>query len=432
MQCGLFTELQCPEERQESQLYDELLEQITQAEALGFEAMWMAELHFHRRFSILSAPLLTAAAAAQRTQRLRLGIAVNLLPASPRQAGRGRGGTGSPQPWTPDFGVGRGHRFPASMTTFISHRRRAGALRGSARHPDRRLDVRTLQLSGRLFSSHQLAVVPKPVQQPHPPIFVAAGSPETYTATGQRGLGILVPGHVQPMEALRENLANYWEAGRTARHEERLQVTFLIPMYVAEHQHQAEAEPEPHVMYYYSVLGELLSGEFPESYQRYGESRRRLGTLSYDTIRRERAIFGEPFIVLNAFTIFARCWQQQIMAWMNIGGMPHDKVYSRCGCLPSGCCRPSNSIFHLLTAALRSGVMPASKRRPYMSQTGRSGGPPDTAIEQWLLDIGLDQPEIMHHPADGDGVDQTMQAPPPFTTQALNHGSRGGNGQRDQ
>jgi alkanesulfonate monooxygenase SsuD/methylene tetrahydromethanopterin reductase-like flavin-dependent oxidoreductase (luciferase family) len=80
MQCGLFTELQCPEGRQESQLYDELLEQTTQAEALGFEAMWMAELHFHRRFSILSAPLLTAAAAAQRTQRLRLGIAVNLLP----------------------------------------------------------------------------------------------------------------------------------------------------------------------------------------------------------------------------------------------------------------------------------------------------------------------------------------------------------------
>ena len=70
MQCGLFTELQCPEGRQESQLYDELLEQITQAEALGFEAMWMAELHFHRRFSILSAPLLTAAAAAQRTARL--------------------------------------------------------------------------------------------------------------------------------------------------------------------------------------------------------------------------------------------------------------------------------------------------------------------------------------------------------------------------
>jgi alkanesulfonate monooxygenase SsuD/methylene tetrahydromethanopterin reductase-like flavin-dependent oxidoreductase (luciferase family) len=80
MQCGLFTGLQCPEGRQESQLSDELLGQIVQAESLGFHAVCMAELHLHRRFSILSAPLLTAAAAAQRTQRLRLGIAVNLLP----------------------------------------------------------------------------------------------------------------------------------------------------------------------------------------------------------------------------------------------------------------------------------------------------------------------------------------------------------------
>src|SRR5215831_15505018 len=80
MECGLFTELQCPEGRHESQLYDELLVQITEADKLGFHAVWLAELHFHRRFSILSAPLLTASAAAQRTQRIRLGTAVNLLP----------------------------------------------------------------------------------------------------------------------------------------------------------------------------------------------------------------------------------------------------------------------------------------------------------------------------------------------------------------
>jgi alkanesulfonate monooxygenase SsuD/methylene tetrahydromethanopterin reductase-like flavin-dependent oxidoreductase (luciferase family) len=98
-------------------------------------------------------------------------------------------------------------------------------------------------------------------------------------------------------------------------------------MYVAEHQQQAEAEPEPHVMYYYSVLGGLLSGEFPESYQRYGESRRRLGTLSYETIRRERAIFGEPSYCLERLHhIREVLGTQQIMVWMNIGGMPHDKV----------------------------------------------------------------------------------------------------------
>jgi hypothetical protein len=100
-----------------------------------------------------------------------------------------------------------------------------------------------------------------------------------------------------------------------------------MPIYVSERQQQAEAEPEPHVTYYYQVLGGLLSGEFPESYQRYGESRRRLGTLSYETIRRERAIFGEPSYCLERLQhIREGLGVQRVMAWMNIGGMPHDQV----------------------------------------------------------------------------------------------------------
>jgi alkanesulfonate monooxygenase SsuD/methylene tetrahydromethanopterin reductase-like flavin-dependent oxidoreductase (luciferase family) len=329
MRCGLFTELQCPQGRQESELYDELLEQIVQGETLGFHAMWMAELHFHRRFSILSAPLLTAAAAAQRTQRLRLGIAVNLLPLHhPVRLAEEGAVLDVLSHGRLDFGVGRGHPFPGVYENFRippaeSRERFAEALDiliGGWTHEP-------FSYHGRYFQVSDLAVVPKPIQQPHPPLFVAAGSPETYAATGQRGLGILVPGHVQPMEALRENLTHYREAGRMSGHAERLQVTFLIPIYVAAHQRQAEAEPEPHVMYYYGVLGGLLAGEFPESYQRYGESRRRLGTLTYDAIRRERAVFGEPSYCLERLhQIREALGVQQIMAWMNIGGLPHDKV----------------------------------------------------------------------------------------------------------
>jgi alkanesulfonate monooxygenase SsuD/methylene tetrahydromethanopterin reductase-like flavin-dependent oxidoreductase (luciferase family) len=129
------------------------------------------------------------------------------------------------------------------------------------------------------------------------------------------------------MEALQANLAHYWEAGRATGHAERLRVTFLIPVYVAERQQQAEADTEPHVMYYYSVLGELLAGEFPESYQRYGESRRRLGTLSYETIRHERAIIGEPAYCLERLHhIREALGALHLMAWINRGGMPHDKV----------------------------------------------------------------------------------------------------------
>jgi alkanesulfonate monooxygenase SsuD/methylene tetrahydromethanopterin reductase-like flavin-dependent oxidoreductase (luciferase family) len=329
MQCGLFTELQCPEGRQEVELYDELLAQIVTAEDLGFDAVWLAELHFHRRFSILSAPLLAAAAAAQRTQRLRLGIAVNVLPLhQPVRLAEEGAVLDVLSHGRLDFGVGRGHPFPGVYENFHippaeSRTRFTEALDvliGAWMHEP-------FNYEGQHFKVHDVAVIPRPVQRPHPPIFVAAGSPETYPATGQRGLGILVPGHVQPIAALQDNLAIYRQAGREAGHEARLRVTYLIPMYLAERQQQAEADPEPHVMYYYGVLGRLLSGEFPESYQRYGESRRRLGTLTYEDIRRERAIFGDPTYCLERLQqVRETLGIQQLMVWMNIGGLPHDKV----------------------------------------------------------------------------------------------------------
>jgi alkanesulfonate monooxygenase SsuD/methylene tetrahydromethanopterin reductase-like flavin-dependent oxidoreductase (luciferase family) len=329
MQCGLFTELQCPERQRELQLYDELLAQIVEAEALGFDAMWLAELHFHRRFSILSAPMLTAAAAAQRTQRLRLGIAVNLLPLHhPIRLAEEGAVLDILSHGRLDFGVGRGHPFPGVYDSF-----RIPPAESRARFAEA-LDIlvgawtrEPFSYQGRFFQVADIAVVPKPLQQPHPPIFVAAGSPETYPATGQRGLGLLVPGHVQPLAALREHVAAYREAGQAAGHRERLHATFLIPIYVAERQRQAEEAPEPYVMYYYSVLGQLLSGDFPETYQRYGEARRRVGALTYEEIRRERAVFGDPTYCLERLQQLREALGfQQLMAWMNIGGMPHDQV----------------------------------------------------------------------------------------------------------
>jgi alkanesulfonate monooxygenase SsuD/methylene tetrahydromethanopterin reductase-like flavin-dependent oxidoreductase (luciferase family) len=329
MHCGLFTELQCPERQHELQLYDELLAQFVEAETLGFHAMWLAELHFHRRFSILSAPLLTAAAAAQRTQRLRLGIAVNLLPLhQPLRLAEEGAVLDILSHGRLDFGVGRGHPFPGVYESF-----RISPTESRARFAEA-LDVlvgawtrEPFSYRGQFFQASDIAVVPKPVQQPHPPVFVAAGSPETYQATGQRGLGILVPGHVQPLTALREYVATYHEAGRATGQQDQLRVTFLIPIYVAERHHQAEHDPEPYVMYYYSVLGQLLAGDVPETYQRYGEARQRVGTLTYEEIRRERAIFGDPVYCLERLHELREVLGfDQLMAWMNIGGMPHDKV----------------------------------------------------------------------------------------------------------
>jgi alkanesulfonate monooxygenase SsuD/methylene tetrahydromethanopterin reductase-like flavin-dependent oxidoreductase (luciferase family) len=59
---------------------NEFLEQAELADRLGFYGFWIAEIHCQPRFSLLSAPYVVLGAAAQRTHRLRLGVAVNTLP----------------------------------------------------------------------------------------------------------------------------------------------------------------------------------------------------------------------------------------------------------------------------------------------------------------------------------------------------------------
>src|SRR5204863_1705760 len=80
VQLSLFTEVQCPPGTPPEQRLDELLEQAALADALGYHALWISEIHFQPEFSLLAAPYVVLGAIAQRTRRLRLGVAVNILP----------------------------------------------------------------------------------------------------------------------------------------------------------------------------------------------------------------------------------------------------------------------------------------------------------------------------------------------------------------
>jgi alkanesulfonate monooxygenase SsuD/methylene tetrahydromethanopterin reductase-like flavin-dependent oxidoreductase (luciferase family) len=80
MEFGMFHEFQCPPGHSEEQAFAESFEQVEAAEQLGLDAMWLAELHMLPRRSVLSAPLTIASAIAARTRRIKIGIAVQVLP----------------------------------------------------------------------------------------------------------------------------------------------------------------------------------------------------------------------------------------------------------------------------------------------------------------------------------------------------------------
>jgi alkanesulfonate monooxygenase SsuD/methylene tetrahydromethanopterin reductase-like flavin-dependent oxidoreductase (luciferase family) len=71
MEFGLFTEFPSPSGVSEAAAFDESLGQMKAAEDLGFDAVWLAEIHFQKDRSVLASPLVIAAALAACTRRIR-------------------------------------------------------------------------------------------------------------------------------------------------------------------------------------------------------------------------------------------------------------------------------------------------------------------------------------------------------------------------
>src|SRR5262249_27240696 len=80
MEFGMFHEIPAIPGRNANGGFEESLAQAEAAERFGADVMWLAELHFEPNRSLLSAPLSIASAIAARTRRVKIGIAVQVLP----------------------------------------------------------------------------------------------------------------------------------------------------------------------------------------------------------------------------------------------------------------------------------------------------------------------------------------------------------------
>src|SRR5438132_633264 len=174
MQFGLFYEAPEDSRYTHAERYAEMLDLMAYGETLGFDVVWMAEIHFGGAFSLLSAPLMVVPVIAQRTRRIRIGTAVTLLPLHhPLSLAEQAATADLLSGGRLEFGVGRGS-IPSQFHGF-----RVPVAENRARF-DEALEIIRLAWTRERFSHRgafweveDVSVVPKPLQRPHPPIRVS-------------------------------------------------------------------------------------------------------------------------------------------------------------------------------------------------------------------------------------------------------------------
>ena len=197
MEFGLFMELSVPRPwtaDSERQVYENALEQVRLADELGFDYVWAVEHHFLEEYSHCSGPDIFLAACADQTSRIRVGHGVvacvpqyqSPIRVAERAAvldiisgGRLELGTGRSATWPELSGFGANpDETKKTWDEFV-------------RVIPKMWMQERFSWNGRMFSMPERAILPKPLQKPHPPMWVAVTSPGTEIDAADRGLGCL-------------------------------------------------------------------------------------------------------------------------------------------------------------------------------------------------------------------------------------------------
>jgi natural product biosynthesis luciferase-like monooxygenase protein len=276
------------------ELYSHWLEQIDAAENLGFDSLWITEHHFRHFGGMMPSPSVILAAAAQRTRRMRLGAAVSILPMhNPLRIAEEFAMVDLLSNGRLNFGAGRG-MHPTEYAVFGYDWSNA-----QSRLPEA-LDIVVRAWTGGEFewkSEHyqfpKLNVFPKPLQKPHPPIYVTANrDPESFAMIAARGHHLMTLPWIATNEIQGPRVRQYQDALSAAGHAVNQRDIFVMyPIYVAEDDARARAEVIEHWhrwrTFALEAMGLLATKD--EAHQRV------FNHLTYEAmVRDSRGVFGGP------------------------------------------------------------------------------------------------------------------------------------------
>ncbi len=346
MHVGLVMECDYRYGETEQAAFDEAFAMAEAAEMGGLEGVWLAERHFAAPRSpldtggagipsVVSAPLIISSAIVARYERLRVGVAVNVLPlAHPVRVAEEVATVDHISRGRIEFGVGRSgfaRAYEGYGIPYAESRERFQEC----------LDVvlaawtnERFSYEGKYYQFNDVCVIPKPYQKPHPPLRIAATTKETFPQVGRAGLPVFVGLRGMDRPALAESLDEYRAAWKQAGNAGDSSVFLRIPVYVGETDEQAHADAEESTMRSYRRLAQnflnsaSVAGATPD--EERVERGHRLSAVTYEDLLRDRLAYGNPDTVTRQLReIVDELGLEGVVAEVNVGGgIAKDKVLS--------------------------------------------------------------------------------------------------------
>jgi alkanesulfonate monooxygenase SsuD/methylene tetrahydromethanopterin reductase-like flavin-dependent oxidoreductase (luciferase family) len=208
MRFGVFYELQLPKPWQpgdEHRLFHEALDQVVLADRLGYDYAWEVEHHFLDEYSHSSSPEVFLAAAAARTEQIRLGHGIRQVIPNynhPARTAESLATLDIIANGRVDFGFGEGAtRLELGGFKIPAKEKRAMALEAAEQIANMMALEPYPGFEGKYFTMPCRNVLPKPMQKPHPPMWMACTNRDTIKVAAACGVGALAFAFVDPEEA---------------------------------------------------------------------------------------------------------------------------------------------------------------------------------------------------------------------------------------
>jgi alkanesulfonate monooxygenase SsuD/methylene tetrahydromethanopterin reductase-like flavin-dependent oxidoreductase (luciferase family) len=338
MKWGVFSLSQFPDQSNRVASFDADLRQFELAEQLGYDSVWIAE-HLFSTYGVVTSTQVYAAGIAQRTKRVRIGTAVVVIPFNhPLRTAADFALVDVLSHGRLDFGAGRAYQ-PHEFLGL-----------GVPMDKSREMFAEGLDIVVKAWTQEKIShrgefwtipepveVLPKPVQLPHPPIYQATISPESFEVAARDGwhMQFATPFTYRTYrEAWVDQLSAHCqtydtrciELGRDPKKTERM---MLVPFFVHEDGATAREIFRPHVEWFYDkVTANQLAGA-PASVKGYeltmteGRRTREMGYLSFDKLDQFHAIVADsPEGCIAKLRMFKeRFGITEFALWSSIGGL---------------------------------------------------------------------------------------------------------------